>query len=158
MSLTSFLLILAASLTHATWNFLSKRSSGGITFIWLIYISSAIIFLPVMAWMLYGQKVMFSFPVIAICVISGGVRLLYFIVLQTGYQKGDLSLVYPLARGCAPMFAAIGAILFLDEVPSLFSISGLILIVSGVIVITKPKFKPARKKLNLGMSSGSPPA
>lgn len=39
----------------------------------------------------------------------------YSLVLQKGYRSGDLSVVYPLARGSAPLFSTIAAILFLHS-------------------------------------------
>jgi hypothetical protein len=43
--------------------------------------------------------------------VNGALNVAYFIFLQRGYRAGDLSIVYPLARGTGPVLATIGAIL-----------------------------------------------
>jgi drug/metabolite transporter (DMT)-like permease len=60
----------------------------------------------------------------------------YFIMLFRGYRAGDLSLVYPLARGTGPLVATIGAILLLGERPSLLAIGGAVLIPLGAVFLT----------------------
>ena len=49
---------------------------------------------------------------------SGVLHALYFVLLQRGYAAGDLSLVYPLARGTGPLLSGAAAIVFLGERPS----------------------------------------
>ena len=63
-------------------------------------------------------------------------HLLYFLVLQRAYRTGDLSLVYPLARGTGPALSTIAAILILDEKPSRVAILGVILVILGVVLLT----------------------
>ena len=56
--------------------------------------------------------------------------------LQRGYKVGDLSLVYPLARGAGPLFATVGAILLLGERPTPLALAGAVLIVGGVFAMS----------------------
>jgi drug/metabolite transporter (DMT)-like permease len=56
--------------------------------------------------------------------------------LQRGYAVGDLSLVYPLARGTGPLLATAAAIVLFGERPSLLVIFGIALITAGVFVLT----------------------
>jgi drug/metabolite transporter (DMT)-like permease len=67
---------------------------------------------------------------------SGVLHLGYFVLLQRGYAVGDLSLVYPLARGTGPLLATAAAILLFDERPSLLVLVGIALITAGVFVLT----------------------
>ena len=60
----------------------------------------------------------------------------YFVLLNEGYRAGDLSLVYPLARGTGPLLSSIAAILLLGERPSALAIAGGLLIVLGVVLLT----------------------
>ena len=60
----------------------------------------------------------------------------YFVLLNQGYRSGDLSLVYPLARGTGPLLSSAAAIAFLGERPSLLGLSGALLIIAGVLVLT----------------------
>jgi multidrug transporter EmrE-like cation transporter len=61
--------------------------------------------------------------------VSALLHLLYFFVLQRGYSKGDLSLVYPLARGTGPMLSSCAAVLVFGERPGLLAILGAILVI-----------------------------
>jgi drug/metabolite transporter (DMT)-like permease len=60
----------------------------------------------------------------------------YFVLLNQGYRTGDLSLVYPLARGTGPLLSSAAAIAFLGERPSILGLSGALLIIAGVLVLT----------------------
>jgi drug/metabolite transporter (DMT)-like permease len=155
MSIYTLLLILIASLTHAYWNYLSKQANGKIPFIWLIYIASSVIYVPFLLWQVHKGNISFSWLVINIALLSAVLRLAYFIVLQTGYRKGDLSVVYPLARGSGPFFSAIGAVFLMHEQPTVFSVLGLLFIITGVLIITKIKLATGLStKLKTGLSYG----
>src|SRR5215831_7220966 len=60
----------------------------------------------------------------------------YFVLLNQGYRVGDLSLVYPLARGTGPLLSSIAAIVFLGERPSAMALTGALLIIVGVVVLS----------------------
>jgi drug/metabolite transporter (DMT)-like permease len=60
----------------------------------------------------------------------------YFVLLQRGYAVGDLSLVYPLARGTGPLLATAAAIVLFDERPSVLVFIGIGLITVGVFLLT----------------------
>ena len=139
MSFYAFILVLIASVTHAYWNYLSKQANGKTPFIWLMYIASVIIYLPFIIWQLVKTHVDVTLLLIGLGVISAILRIAYFLLLQTGYRKGDLSVVYPLARGSGPVFATFGAIFLMHETPTVYSFAGLLLIITGVLIITKLK-------------------
>ncbi len=69
------------------------------------------------------------------------IHIVYFITLQKSYQVGDLSLVYPLARGTGPFFFTILAIALLAERPTLPALLGMVLFVGGVVVLTGNPFQ-----------------
>ena len=152
MSIGSLVLVLLASMTHACWNYLAKKTSGGVSFAWLVYTASTFIFLPFALTLAFDWT--FNPYIAGLCLISGALRLGYFLLLQSGYRNGDLSLVYPLARGSAPLFTGIGAIAILRETPNVYTVSGLILITAGVLIITKPRFAPSDTKLKTGTLYG----
>ncbi len=117
MNSLAIFLVLSAALVHAFWNLLAKKAGGGIAFIWL--------FRPQIG--LTGMTFI---------LVSALLHLLYFYVLQRGYSKGDLSLVYPLARGTGPMLSAFAAILFFGERPGAVAIVGAILIIVSVFYLS----------------------
>jgi uncharacterized membrane protein len=57
-------------------------------------------------------------------------------LLDRGYRSGDLSLVYPIARGSGPLLTVLCAILLLQERPSVLAIVGALLICSGAVLLT----------------------
>ncbi len=57
-------------------------------------------------------------------IVSGLLELVYFLLLQRGYLVGDLSLVYPMARGTGPLLSTILAILILQEHPTPLALFG----------------------------------
>lgn len=136
MSQLAVILILGSAMMHASWNLLTKRAGGGSTFVWLYATVALCVYAPLLVAYLVTHAVVVT-PVggLFIC-LSSVLHLLYFLVLQEGYQVGDLSLVYPLARGTGPTLATAGAILLLGERPSALTLSGTALVVAGVILLT----------------------
>jgi drug/metabolite transporter (DMT)-like permease len=65
-------------------------------------------------------------------------ELLYTLALMAAYGVGDLSLVYPVARGSAPLLIAIWAVLWLEEQPSLAGWAGIALCVLGLALASLP--------------------
>jgi drug/metabolite transporter (DMT)-like permease len=59
----------------------------------------------------------------------------YFIALIHAYDRGDFSLVYPIARGAAPVFLAMWGGLFLGESPHPIGIAGLLVLLIGLLVV-----------------------
>lgn len=115
---------------------LSKKAKGKAPFVWLMYIASTIIYLPFLIYSVDQGNIIYSMPVLWLSLSSAVLHIAYFLILQKGYKSGDLSVVYPLARGTGPLFSSIAAILFLHELLKVKTTIGLILILSGVFVIT----------------------
>lgn len=155
MSLYVLLLVLTAAILHATWNLVAKKTKGKIPFIWLQYIASNILYLPFLFFQSNQEQAIFSQPVLWFSLSSAVLHLGYFIVLQKGYRSADLSVVYPLARGSAPLVSFIAAIVFLHEQLKLSSVIGLLLIIAGVLIITGLSFKKENNnKIMTGISYG----
>ncbi|MEQ9198481.1 MAG: DMT family transporter, partial [Rhodospirillales bacterium] len=121
---------------HATWNFFVKRINGGPELIWLFSALSVLIYLPVALAILIIEKPAFGVPEILFTTGSALLHLGYFLLLQTGYRKGDLSLVYPTARATGPFLSTGFAVLFLGETMTLQIALGAITIIAGVICLT----------------------
>jgi drug/metabolite transporter (DMT)-like permease len=136
MTLFALVLVLAAAVFHATWNLLAKRvGDGGAVFIWLFGLYSVLIYAPLAVVVLVTSTHLG--PVAYIFMFGSGVlHLGYFVFLQRGYAVGDLSLVYPLARGTGPLLATAVAIVLFGERPSVLVFIGIGLITAGVFVLT----------------------
>ena len=136
MTSLGFALVLAAAICHATWNFFVKRINGGPELIWLFSVLSVLIYLPVALWISVMQKPEFGSWQIAFIIGSAGLHLGYFLLLQTGYRHGDLSLVYPTARATGPLLSTSFAVLMLGEAINGQIILGAVTIVIGVVYLT----------------------
>jgi drug/metabolite transporter (DMT)-like permease len=137
MTLLALVLVLAAGFLHATWNLLAKRAGGasGPAFVWLYSALSTAIFAPlaIAAVVFEGARVeglglLFMFG-------TGVLHAGYFLSLQEGYRVGDLSVVYPLARGTGPLLASAAAIVLFGEHLGLVVAVGIVLVVVGVFLL-----------------------
>ena len=104
MPLSAFLLALAAAVLHAGWNVLLARARDVLAATTVALVLSVLLFAPVAAatWDVDAAAV----PWI---VASAVFEIVYFVLLTTAYSRSDLSLVYPVARGSAPVFVLAGA-------------------------------------------------
>jgi drug/metabolite transporter (DMT)-like permease len=152
-------LILVAAFAHATWNFLAKKASGGAAFIWLFAAISTLIYFPLALWIFFAEAPLLGYPQLGFIAISSVLHSLYYILLDKGYRTGDLSLIYPLARGTGPMLSTIGAIIFLDEAPSTVALCGTLLIGLGIVIIAGNPLtltkSIARKSIALSLLCGA---
>jgi drug/metabolite transporter (DMT)-like permease len=130
VSLGILSLVLLAACAHALWNLLSKQSAGGAVFVWWGSVSSAVVWAPAALVALLVAPGRLSWELAGFMAGSGGLHCLYFTLLQRAYATGDLSVVYPLARGTGPMLATIGAIVILGERPSALALAG-----AGIVVL-----------------------
>ena len=115
---------------------LAKQAGGGAIFVWLFTAISSLLLGPVALVLYIVQKPDIGWIGCGFMCGTALLHLLYFLVLQRGYRVGDLSLVYPLARGVGPMLSTIMAVTILGERPSHATIFGLILVVVGVVLLT----------------------
>ncbi|MGZ8489941.1 MAG: EamA family transporter [Candidatus Binatia bacterium] len=128
-------LILAAAIIHATWNLINKQASGHATFTWIVAVLSALFYAPATIAIIEIWQLKFSFVEVGMMAGSAALHTGYFLLLNQGYRVGDLSLVYPLARGTGPLLSTVAAILFLGERPSAIALVGALLIIGGVMVL-----------------------
>ena len=84
-----------------------------LAFLWCGTLVAAVLFLPLGVWLLLTEPI----PPLgwAVVALSAGLEALYYWTLAQAYRYGDLSLVYPIARGTAPILVPILAALFLGE-------------------------------------------
>lgn len=136
MSLIAVVLVLGSAVVHACWNLLAKQSGGGAPFIWLASLVSVLLWWPAAIVALVCNDERLAVQAVGAVLLSGTLHLIYFLLLQGGYRAGDLSLVYPLARGSAPVLATVGAWVLLDERPEIVTIVGVALVVVGVVALT----------------------
>ena len=130
MPILAIVLLLTSASLHALWNLLLKRSQEKYSAMgWQVLISGILAFFlllftgfpPRSMWLL--------------ALISMALEAIYFILLSNAYSDHDFSLVYPIARGTAPAFLMLWSILFLQENPTTAGVIGILMIVSGMVII-----------------------
>src|SRR5689334_5963727 len=116
---TALALLLIAAILHASWNFFVKRAKEKQVFTWWGLFIGSLCFIPLLI-------VNHPFPasIWPYVISSALVEAVYYIVLTRAYANGDFSLVYPMARGTAPAFLLVWAVLFLGERPHLMGLLG----------------------------------
>ncbi|WP_290056590.1 DMT family transporter [Amycolatopsis solani] len=137
MNATALSLVLVAAVVHAAWNLAAKRiSSGGTQFVWLYYTVSAVALLPITAVQLVFEADRPQWSWLLAAVVTSVLHIAYGVVLQRGYRVGDLSVVYPVARGTGPLLSVLAAVLVLGERPGWLGLLGAFLVIAGVLVIS----------------------
>ena len=134
---------LLSALIHASWNAALKSGRGDrIADSFLIAISGLALGAAIMIW--FGPPPVEAWPLIAISVL---IHLLYWITLFKSYDAGDLSHIYTLARGAAPMLVAAGAALAVHEIPPPLKAFGIALVSGGVLLVGASPNAPLRATL-----------
>lgn len=129
-------LVALAALSHATWNLLTKQGRHQLTFLWWTGLVGTGLFLPAVAWTTPTWR--WPAATWAGIGLAAAVRAAYFAALGRAYARGDLSLVYPLARGIAPLLVPPIAVLVLGERPTGTGILGALVVGLGVYVLHLP--------------------
>ena len=128
------LLIAVSTVTHAYWNFLLKRAKGTQTFIALSKLVEVVVFAPV-ALALFIQAppplAQFWWLIVGAAVITTA----YYVALGTAYNKGNLSLVYPVARAGSLAFLPILAFVFIQEQIDWVGGVAISIIILGIFII-----------------------
>ena len=143
MSPAVLVLVISAAFAHAGWNLLAKEAKGGAGFVWLSGVAGSVLYLPALVIALAMDPDGIGWAALGLMAGSGALHSVYFVLLQRGYAVGDLSLVYPLARGTAPLLSTAAAIVILGERPSVLAIIGGAVIVGAVFsLIVRPGDSP----------------
>jgi len=124
-------LVLLAALLHACWNAMAKSGGTPEYSIASYQLLGALICVPFL--FIVPIPLVESWPMILLSVLLHN---FYYYTLAKSYRVGDLSQMYPLFRGLAPVMVAIGAAVFAHEWLSLGSMLGIGLISFGLISIT----------------------
>ena len=155
MSLQALLLVVTAAVLHAVWNLVTKQVNGRLPFFWVIGLISSLVCLPFVLWQMLHAEMVFSATAWLFALVSACIHSVYFLVLQAGYRKADLSVVYPLARGSGPFISVTGAIILFNERPGWMALLGVALIITGVLVMTGLKLRFSQdKRLQAGILYG----
>ena len=128
-------LVLAAAFIHASWNYLLKKSGGGVGFVWAFALLSSLLYAPLAIGAIVIQHFQFSAEAFAYLLASALLHTGYYLLLDRGYRYGDLSVVYPLARATGPCLTVLIALLALGERPGVVALCGAAMVVGGAFFL-----------------------
>jgi drug/metabolite transporter (DMT)-like permease len=130
--------IALAAILHAAWNILLKTAGDPLRTATAGVIAASAILVPLVAlgWVIWQPAVPPEAWVVGL--VSGAVEVAYFVFLAAAFRRGDLSVVYPLARGSAPLLAVAIGVLVLGERLSPGAWLGVGLLIAGLLVVQRP--------------------
>ena len=136
MDTTVFLAVLLAAFLHAAWNVQIKLNLDRFLGLLLLQILMGGIGLGML--LVLGLPARAAFPY---ALLSGALHTGYNLFLARSYRHGDLSLVYPLARGTAPLLTLLGSMLFSHDTPSLLATFAILVLIAGLFAAGLSGFK-----------------
>lgn len=128
--------VLIAAVAHAIWNTVSKYKRGDtFLFVWAYTLASTLLCVPIGIALVSTDAQPISWQLAAGSVVSALLHLAYSLTLQAGYDRADLGVVYPIARGTGPVLTILFAIMLLRERPTGVALLGALLVIAGVLVV-----------------------
>ena len=149
MSANIILLVLTAAVIHAAWNAVVKGSSDGRITFGLMMIGHAV---PAVLVLPFLPAVFPNAEALPYMWMSILIHWAYYYLLVSAYRFGDLSLVYPIARGAVPMLVALGGLVFIGENLTPLGWAGLILISCGILGISMTTSHQSKSLLGIGLA------
>jgi drug/metabolite transporter (DMT)-like permease len=136
----AIVLALAAAALHGTWNVLVKVSGDPMTTLTRATVAAALLMTPpaFVAWLIAGRPGL-SAEAAALAAVSASLELTYIFLLSAAYRRGEVSVVYPIARGSAPLLAVIAGIALLGEKLSTPQLVGVAFLLVGILAVTVPQ-------------------
>jgi multidrug transporter EmrE-like cation transporter len=134
-----FVLVAGAAVLHVTWNVLLKTAGDPLRAAAVGMATAAAVICPAafVIWLATGQSPIPT-ETLVLSVVSGALEALYFAFLASAYRRGDLSLVYPLARGSAPLLAVAIGVLLLKERLGPVGYAGVTALLAGLLTLQRP--------------------
>jgi drug/metabolite transporter (DMT)-like permease len=127
LSTLVFIAVIAAAIMHGSWNVMVKMNLDRFLSLFLVQTLMGVVGLAMMA--AFPLPSMRSVPY---AIASGIIHTGYNLFLARSYKTGDLSQVYPIARGTAPLLTLIGIWLFAHEPIGVWGVAGIGVLVLGI--------------------------
>lgn len=124
---------------HVTWNVLLKTAGDPLLAAAVGLGTAALVLCPtaLIAWFVVGRPAIPT-ETLVLSVVSGLLEAVYFAFLAAAYRRGDLSMVYPLARGTAPLLAVAIGVLVLGERLGPVGYAGVGALLVGLLSLQRP--------------------
>ncbi|MEA2496254.1 MAG: hypothetical protein QOJ29_4165, partial [Thermoleophilaceae bacterium] len=130
MPFAAFALAFSSAFVHALWNLLLARARDSEAATAVALIAGTIAFAPVAA--LTWQLDSGVWPYLA---ASAALEIAYFALLAAAYDRGEITVVYPVARGSAPLLVALFSVILLGTSLHALTVVGVLLIAGGIVLV-----------------------
>lgn len=130
MSAAALALVLASAAVHALWNTLLADAEDAHASSAVSLLAGVLLFAPVAA--LTWEVDAAAIPFIAAAAV---LELAYFALLATAYSRADLTFVYPVARGSAPVIVLLVSVAVLGAAVSGLQAAGVLAVAAGVVLV-----------------------
>ena len=130
MNLAIFLLALLSGTLHAVWNFFSKKKADELPVMLLGVWFANLTLLPASIWII--KETGFSIGIFSFAIISALSDIAYYFFILRSYREGELSLMYPAARGTGVALVAIFSMLIFHEQIAPMAVLGIGLVIVGI--------------------------
>jgi uncharacterized membrane protein len=139
MSLPIILLVAVAAVLHVAWNVRLKTAGDPLrtATIGMVAASFGIVPAGIAVWLAGGSHPP-SLEGVGLGIASGVIEAIYFVFLAAAYRRGDLSVVYPLARGTAPLLAVVVGVGLLGERLGVAGSIGVVALLAGFLWLQRP--------------------
>jgi drug/metabolite transporter (DMT)-like permease len=150
VSAAALALVLASAALHATWNLLLADAGDTHATTAVGLLCGVVLFAPVAAltWDVGREAVPYVLA-------SAALELLYFVLLATAYSRADLTFVYPVARGSAPVLVLVVSVAFLGAEVGVLQAAGVLVVVAGVLLVRGVGRVSDRSTLALALGVGA---
>jgi drug/metabolite transporter (DMT)-like permease len=142
-------LLLASALIHAIWNAIVRNGADRFWSIAVISLVGAIMALPFA--LALGAP---AAPSWRYLILSSLLQIGYCLFLVRAYRDGELSSVYPIARGSAPLLVTLGAALVAGEWPNGAGLAGIACVSLGILLLTLGSNRPDLKSAVAALGAG----
>lgn len=150
--------VMIAAVGHALWNAAARHVAGDMAVMWLAFALGTIVMIPPCIYMWWQNGPPILNQTALLCLLATGVlHAVYFALLSWAYEGGEISLVYPIARGSGVGLTALGGVTLLGETVSLSGGMGIGLVLLGIGLISVPALRnglPQHRNLLLSLSVG----
>lgn len=150
MTIGLLLAVLGAAFLHALWNALIKVGTSKIGGMVILSLAEIPIGLAVATWR--PLPIMAAWPWI---IAAGVTHFFYKFFLTYAYDRGDLSRVYPIARGAAPMIVALIGLATLTDKISGWEYAGITVLGLGIALMARGVFTNGESRKLLPFALGS---
>lgn len=130
MNLTIFLLALSSGTLHAVWNFFSKKKADEMPVMLMGVWFANLTLLPFSLWIIAESG--FSLGIFSFAIISALSDIAYYFCVMYSYREGELSMMYPVARGTGVVLVAIFSMILFHEQIAFQAVIGIALVIVGI--------------------------